>query len=207
MDERNPRLDRTRMADQWIRSAVRAAGAQLLGRSRCALRPTLEDGCGAATAPTTWVAAPSASAPSLTVRVSLACATHRCWCATGGYAPYPRRGGSSVAPTCASRSNAAAPVCPTRLTSHGLDRCIDAYDAAGQGNFERALRFGLNAPRERPHCFLTALARVERSAGFYKRGLDAIARDGGLHHPDRHGRHAPRSRGARLIIVSVTPKF
>ena len=37
-----------------------------------------------------------------------------------------------------------------------------------------ALRFGLNAPRERPHCFLTALARVERWAGFYERRPDAL---------------------------------
>ena len=71
-----------------------------------------------------------------------------------------------MAPACGSRSNAAVPVYPTRLTSHGLDRCIDAYDAAGQGNFERALRFGLNQPRERPYLSLTALARVERSAGY-----------------------------------------
>ena len=85
-----------------------------------------------------------------------------------------------MAPTCASRSNAAAPVCPTRLTSHGLDRCIDAYDEAGQENFEMALRFGLNAPRERPHMFLSALARVVRWAGFYVRGHDAIGATSGF---------------------------
>ena len=79
-----------------------------------------------------------------------------------------------MAPACGSRSNAAAPVCPTRLTSHGLDRCTDAYDAAGQGNFESALRFGLNQPCKRPHLSLTALARVERWAGFYVHGNDAI---------------------------------
>ena len=83
-----------------------------------------------------------------------------------------------MAPTCASRSNAAAPVCPTRLTSHGLDRCIDAYDEAGQENFEMALRFGLNAPRKLPHISLIALARVAQWAGFYKCGLDALARNG-----------------------------
>ena len=37
-----------------------------------------------------------------------------------------------------------------------------------------ALRFGLNAPRERPHMFLTALARDARWAGVYVRGRDAI---------------------------------
>ena len=37
-----------------------------------------------------------------------------------------------------------------------------------------ALRFGLNALCERPHCFLTALARVERWAGFYERRPDAM---------------------------------
>ena len=79
-----------------------------------------------------------------------------------------------MAPACGSRSTAAAPVCPTRLTSHGLDRCTDAYDAAGQGNFESALRFGLNQPCKRPHLSLTALARVERWAGFYVHGHDAI---------------------------------
>ena len=162
------------MACQWIRSAVRPAAAQMLGRSRCGLRPTLEDRCGAATAPKSWVAAPSGSAASRAARALLVVATPRSWCATSGHAPYQRRVGSSVAPACGSRSNAAAPVCPTRLTSYGLDRCTDAYDAAGQGFFEMALRFGLNAPRERPHCFLTALARVERWAGFYERRPDAL---------------------------------
>ena len=83
-----------------------------------------------------------------------------------------------MAPTCASRSNAAAPVCPTRLTSHGLDRCIDAYDEAGQENFEMALRFGLNAPREPAHISLIALARLAQWAGFYVRRLVALVRNG-----------------------------
>ena len=51
---------------------------------------------------------------------------------------------------------------------------IDASDEAGQGFFEMALRFGLNAPSERPHMFLTALARDARWAGVYVRGRDAI---------------------------------
>ena len=73
-----------------------------------------------------------------------------------------------------TRASSPAPARPTQLTSHGLDRCIDAYDAAGQENFDMALRFGLNDARERPHMFLTALARVVLWAGFYARRLVAL---------------------------------
>ena len=91
-----------------------------------------------------------------------------------------------------------AHLAPTRVSANACAADdFDAYDEAGQGNFDMALRFGLNPPRELAHCFLTALSRVERWTGFYECELDAMARDGGLHHPDRHGRHAPQSRGAR----------
>ena len=67
-----------------------------------------------------------------------------------------------------------APLAPTRVSANACADDFDVYDEAGQGNFEMALRFGLNPPRERPHMFLTAIARVERWAGFYVRGHDAI---------------------------------
>ena len=66
------------------------------------------------------------------------------------------------------------PLEQTRVSANACPDHIDAYDEAGQGFFEMTLRFGLNAPRERPHMFLTALARVARWAGFYVRGHDAI---------------------------------
>ena len=64
-----------------------------------------------------------------------------------------------------------------RLTSNAWHRCIDAYDAAGQGNFDRALRFDSKAPRELPHISLTALARVAQWAGFYACSLVALVRN------------------------------
>ena len=74
----------------------------------------------------------------------------------------------------ARRSSSPAPARPTQLTSYGLDTYIDVYDAAAQENFDRALRFDLNSPRELPHIFLTALARVAQWAGFYARRLVAL---------------------------------
>ena len=90
-----------------------------------------------------------------------------------------------------------APPEPTHVSANACADHIDAYDEVGQGFFEMTLRFGLNAPRERPHMFLTALARVAQWAGFYVRRFVAFARYGVLHHHDHHGRHAGRSRGAR----------
>ena len=77
----------------------------------------------------------------------------------------------------ARRSSSPAPARPTQLTSYGLDTYIDVYDAAGQENFERALRFDLNAPRELPHISPTALARVAQWAGFYACSLVALVRN------------------------------
>ena len=74
----------------------------------------------------------------------------------------------------ASRVPRPAPLLAMRLTSNAWHRCIDAYDAAGQGNFDRALRFDSKAPRELPHISLTALARVAQWAGFYARRLVAL---------------------------------
>ena len=74
-----------------------------------------------------------------------------------------------------TRSSSPALGRPTQLTSYGLDTYIDAYDQAGQENFDRALRFDLNATHELAHISLTALARVARWAGgFYARRLVAL---------------------------------
>ena len=48
----------------------------------------------------------------------------------------------------------------------------------GQEDFERALRFGLNSPRELADIYLTALARLAQWAGFYVRRLVALVRNG-----------------------------
>ena len=50
----------------------------------------------------------------------------------------------------------------------------------GQEDFERALRFGLNSPRELADIYLTALARLAQWAGFYVRGHDAIGATSGF---------------------------
>ena len=71
-----------------------------------------------------------------------------------------------------------APPKPTRVSANACADHFDVYDEPGQENFEIALRFGLNPPRERPHIFLTALARVARWAGVYSRRLVALARNG-----------------------------
>ena len=71
-----------------------------------------------------------------------------------------------------------APPDPTRACANACADHFDVYDEPGQENFEIALRFGLNPPRERPHIFLTALARVARWAGVYSRRLVALARNG-----------------------------
>ena len=73
-----------------------------------------------------------------------------------------------------------APPEPTRVSANACADHIDAYDEVGQGFFEMTLRFGLNTPRERPHMFLSALARVVRWAGFYVRGHDAIGATSGF---------------------------
>ena len=74
----------------------------------------------------------------------------------------------------ASRTHPPAPLAPTRVSANACADHFDVYDEPGQENFESALRFGLNQPCKRPHLSLTALARVERWAGFYVHGNDAI---------------------------------
>ena len=73
-----------------------------------------------------------------------------------------------------SRVRPPAPLAPTGVSTNACADDIDVYDAAGQENFERALRFDLNAPRELPHISPTALARVAQWAGFYARRLVAL---------------------------------
>ena len=70
------------------------------------------------------------------------------------------------------------PLEPTRVIAHACADDIDAYDEAGQGFFEMALRFGLNAHREPAHISLIALARLAQWAGFYVRRLVALVRNG-----------------------------
>ena len=67
-----------------------------------------------------------------------------------------------------------APPKLTHVSANAWQMTLTHTDAAGQGFFEMASRFGLNAPHERPHMFLTPLARAARWAGFYVRGHDAI---------------------------------
>ena len=71
-----------------------------------------------------------------------------------------------------------APPEPTRVSANACADHIVAYDGAGQGFFEMALRFGSNAPRELAHILLTALARLAQWAGFYVRRLVALVRNG-----------------------------
>ena len=85
-----------------------------------------------------------------------------------------------MVPPFASHSNSPAPLRPNWLTSHDLDRCFDATIEDRTENFDRALRFDLNAPCEHAHILLTALARVAQWTGVYTCILDALARDGDL---------------------------
>ena len=193
-----PDLDRTYMAAAVECCVCTAAGAAPLRRRCCGLRRSARDRRDAEGCSSSSVAARDAS----TRRAPDYASQHeRCFrhcCVESGSAPYPQRVGTPpkarlwkpYAPARSSRADACERQCLCR--PH-----IDAYDEAGQGFFEMTLRFGLNAPRERPHMFLTALARVAQWAGFYVRRFVAFARYGVLHHHDHHGRHAGRSRGAR----------
>ena len=191
------------MAGEWISPAVKAAAAQNFGLSFPRFRQSFEDGGRAASSPNFKVAAPTGSAPARAVLVSLNGATHSSCCATGGLDPCPRRRGRRVVRVLASGSSSPAPARPTRLTSYGLNRCIDAYDEAGQENFDKALRFDLNATHELAHIPLTALARVARWAGFYARRLVALVLNDAFTILTVHV-HAHDNLAVRM---SVTPKI
>ena len=102
-----------------------------------------------------------------------------------------------------TRSSSPALGRPTQLTSYGLDTYIDVNDAAGQENFDRALRFDLNATHELAHISLTALARVARWAGFYARRLVALVINDAFTILNVHV-HAHDNLAVRM---SVTPKI
>ena len=100
-----------------------------------------------------WVAALAAStcrAPRY-ASVNERCFSH--CCVADGAAPYHQRVGTFVGHVFGSGVRPPAPPEPTRVSANACADHIDAYDEAGQGFFEMALRFGLNAPRERPHMF------------------------------------------------------
>ena len=174
-----------------------AAGAAPLRRRRCGLRHSALDRHASGRSSTSLVAARDASTRRAPDYASLNERCFRRCCVADGAAPYRERVGTFVRHAFGSGMRPPAPPEPTRVSANACADHIDAYDEAGQGFFEMTLRFGLNAPRERPHMFLTALARVAQWAGFYVRRFVAFARYGVLHHHDHHGRHAGRSRGAR----------
>ena len=106
-----------------------------------------------------------------------------------------------------SRMRPPGPLEPTRVSAHACADRIDAYDRGwakkhGDGiafRFERALRACAhlsNRARSR-RAMSRLLCASSRRARAQRR----------LHHPDRHGLHVRRSRGARQLTTSVTPKF
>ena len=78
------------------------------------------------------------------------------------------------------RASLRAFVVPDVVSTHGLTRCFALIFAVGQGFFDRALRFDLNALRVLAHTFLTALARSAQWSGIYAWHLDALVRIGAL---------------------------
>jgi hypothetical protein len=80
--------------------------------------------------------------------------------------------------TAARRLSSPAHACSTRLSCNALHRCVALIVVVGQGNFDRALRFDLNAPCVLAHTSLTALARSVQWTGFYACCLDALGRSG-----------------------------
>ena len=106
-----------------------------------------------------------------------------------------------------SRMRPPGPLEPTRVSAHACADRIDAYDRGwakkhGDGfafRFERALRACAhlsNRARSR-RAMSRLLCASSRRARAQRR----------LHHPDRHRLHVRRSRGARQLTTSVTPKF
>ena len=128
--------------------------------AECRLRRSIVEWSGAATSPTIWCAAPSGSRRPQVSWTLFAGAMCGCSYASGGDDSCMRRRGRSMVPTFAIQSPSPAPLRPIWLTSYGLDRCFDATIADWTENFDRALRFDLNAPSELAHISLTALARV-----------------------------------------------
>ena len=165
----------------WGRaSIVPAAGALPFGRSCCGLRRSAPDGAcvGRSNKSTTLTLDASSGRVLVCARARRSCYCH--CCAADGDASNLYRVGASQGPTFASRLPPAAQLLPSRRTSNGWHVCIDATLADRTKIFDRTLRVDLNGPREEPHIFLTALARVAQRTGFYARYLDPLMRNGVL---------------------------
>ena len=62
-----------------------------------------------------------------------------------------------------------------RLTSHALDRCIDAMIADRTENFDRTLPFDSTPPSQPTHISLTLAARVVQRTGVFALVLVALS--------------------------------
>ena len=76
------------------------------------------------------------------------------------------------------RSSSPAPLPPMRLSCNGLNMCIDAWNVAGQGFFDNALRFDLVQPCDNSNISLTVLFRVAQWTGYFVCCFDAHAHFG-----------------------------
>ena len=153
-------------------------------------------GGGATTSPTTWVAALSDSASALASWASLTRTLCHHWYAPGGNDPCLQRVGGRMVAHLARRSSTPAPVPPTRLSCHGLDRCTSHTSATWTcsavldmaRHFERPMRaFAYLPDRARS---LRAMDR--RLCPWSRRARAQRRRD---HHDWHNGRHEGVKRG------------
>ena len=157
-----------------------AVGALPFGRSCCGLRLSSPDGAcaGGSNKSTTVTLDASCGRVLVCARARRSCYCHCCM--VDGDDSNLYRVGTSEGPTVASHVPPAAQLLPSRRTSNGWHVCIDATIADRTKIFDSTARACTNPPRELPHIFLTALARVAQRAGFYARCLDPLMRNGVL---------------------------
>ena len=101
------------------------------------------------------------------------------------------------------RSSSPAPLPLMRLTSHALDRCIDAMIADRTENFDRTLPFDSTPPSQPTHISLTLAARVAHWTDFFARCFDALTLFGAS--TIMTGMTA--AMRDLVLMMSVTPKY
>ena len=189
---KSPANDDCRCA--WRGRPVMAAGGQRHTRWRRGLRQPSGDRGGAASSPTSWLAAPSGSALALILSTSKASAIFWSWCAKRRDDPCPKRSGGRLIAASARWLHEAATVVPSSARRSVHDARISAYNVERTTIFSRTARAGSKEPMQPPHMSLTALARFAQCTGFQERSSRPSSSDGAvtaLSVDERDSRHEP----------------